>query len=258
MDIQSPQDNETVIGVHGQTFQWSFTYPFEPFADLTPEQNAMAKSNMISNELHVPQGRPVRVEITSQDVMHGFFIPEFRIKQDAVPGHITETRFTPTLVGVYAVVCSELCGQGHATMSTMNKVFVDEPTKYDAWVGDLRARSRQAATNPRRSERGKQLMIQKYPCGSCHILDDAGLKGIVGPTLNGVATRAANDVDNRETNSGVKTAEEYIRQSIINPGAYLVPGFQNLMPKTFGDPTVMPEDDREAIVNYLLTQESQK
>jgi cytochrome c oxidase subunit 2 len=254
VDIQSPQDNETVIGVTGQQFQWTFTYPYESFADLTPQQNEMAKANMISNELHVPKGRPVRVEIQSRDVMHGFYIPEFRIKQDAIPGHITTTRFTPSAVGEYAVVCSELCGEGHAKMSTINKVFVEEPDKYDAWVTDLRTKARQAATDPRRPERGKQLMVQKYPCGSCHTLTDDGLTGTVGPSLNGIATRAANNVDNRLTNSGVKTAEEYIRTSIINPGAYLVPGYQNLMPKNFGDPAIMPEDDREAIVNYLLTQ----
>ena len=97
-------------------------------------------------------------------------------------------------------------------------------------------------------------MQQKYPCGSCHTLTDAGLTGNVGPNLNGIATKAANNVDNRLTNSNVKTAEDYIRLSIVNPGTYLVPGFQNQMPKNFGDPTVMPDDDREAIVNYLLTQ----
>jgi cytochrome c2 len=135
-----------------------------------------------------------------------------------------------------------------------NPLFVEDQAQYDKFVADMRAKAKDAATNPRLPARGKQLMQQKYPCGSCHVLDDAGLKGVVGPSLNGVATRAANNVDNRLTASGVANAEEYIRLSIVNPGAYLVPGYQNLMPKNFGDPTVMPEDDREAIVNYLLTQ----
>jgi cytochrome c oxidase subunit II len=251
-DIQAPQPNETVIGVIGQQFQWTFTYPYEPFSDLSNEQNDIAKSNMISTDLHVPSGRSVRVEIQARDVMHGFYIPEFRIKQDAIPGRITTTRFTPTTVGEYAVVCSELCGQGHAQMH--NKVFVDDATTYDAFVADMRTRAREAVTNPRRPERGKQLVQQKYPCGSCHTLADAGLTGIVGPNLNGIATKAANNVDNRLSNSGVQTPEEYLRLSILNPGVYLVPGFGNLMPKNFADPNVMPEDDREAIVNYLMTQ----
>ncbi len=251
-DTQAPQQNETVIGVTGQQFTWTFTYPYEPFPELTADQNAMAKANMISNELHVPAGRPMRVDIHALDVMHGFYIPEFRIKQDAIPGRVTTARFTPTEKGQYSVVCSELCGAGHAIMH--NAVFVEDQAQYDKFVADMRTRAKEAATNPRLASRGKQLMQQKYPCGSCHVLDDAGLKGVVGPALNGVATKAANNVDGRLTKSNVKTAEEYIRLSITNPSAYLVPGYQDLMPKNFGDPTVMPEDDREAIVNYLLTQ----
>ena len=102
--------------------------------------------------------------------------------------------------------------------------------------------------------RGKALFTGKGTCGSCHTLADAGIHGIVGPPLDGIATKAANDVDGRLTKSGAKDAAEYIRLSIGNPSAYIVPGFQDLMPKNFGDPNVMPEDDREAIVNYLLTQ----
>jgi cytochrome c oxidase subunit II len=253
-DLQAPQPNETVIGVTGQQFQWTFHYPFEEFPDLTAEQNAAAKASMISNELHVPTDRPVRADVTSLDVMHGFYIPEFRIKQDAIPGHSTTIRFTPTALGEYWVECSELCGAGHAQMSQINRVFVQSPEAYDAFVADLRSKARLAATDPRRPERGKQLMVQKYPCGSCHTLADAGIHGIVGPPLDGIATKAANDVDGRLTKDGVKDAAEYIRLSIGNPSAYIVPGFQDLMPKTFGDPNVMPEDDREAIVNYLLTQ----
>jgi cytochrome c2 len=133
-------------------------------------------------------------------------------------------------------------------------LFVEDPAKYDAFVANLRAQARAGVTDPRRPERGKQLMQQKYPCGSCHTLPDAGLTGIVGPNLTGVATRAANDQDGRLTKSGSKTAADYLRQSILNPSAYIVPSFQDVMPKNFSNPNVMPDDDREAIVNYLLTQ----
>jgi cytochrome c oxidase subunit II len=251
-DMRAPRNNETVIGVLGQQFQWSFTYPYEPFTDLTAEQNDVAKSNMVSNELHLPSERPVVVEITARDVMHSFYVPEFRVKQDAIPGKVTEVRFTPTEKGQYNVVCTELCGQGHANMHA--PVVVQDATEYDAWVASLRDNARAAALDPRRADRGKQLIAQKYPCGGCHTLTDAGLQGNVGPKLDGVETRAANNVDNRLTASNAKDAAEYIRTSIVNPSTYLVPGFSDLMPKIFGDPTVMPEDDREAIINYLLTQ----
>jgi len=252
-EIQAPQPDEIKIDVRGQQFQWSFNYPYEPFPDLNDEQNAAAAQNMSSKELHVPVNRSVRVEISSADVMHGFYVPEFRIKQDAIPGHITSTRFTPTEKGTYQVMCSELCGEGHAKMSTLNFVFVEEQADYDKFVASLRNNARLAATDPTRPERGKQLVINKYPCGACHTLSDAGLTGTIGPNLDGVAGKAARNDDNRLTNSGVSTARDYLHLSIVNPSAYLVPTFPDQMPKNFGDPSVMPDDDREAIINYLMS-----
>jgi len=251
-DEQTPQDNSVIIGVTGQQFTWSFTYPYEPDPKQSDEINPAAKANMVSNELHVPLNRPVEAHITSVDVMHSFYVPEFRIKQDAIPGRSNIARFTPVLAGNYNVVCTELCGQGHATMH--NPVFVEDQAAYDDWVAKLRAAAIAAASDPTRPENGKALMKTKYPCGSCHTLTDDGLTGVVGPKLDGVETRAQTNADNRLTDSGVTTAEDYINTSILNPSKYLVPGFSDLMPKNFSDPSVMPENDRKAIVNYLLTQ----
>ncbi len=253
-DIQAPQPNEIVIGVTGQQFQWSFSYPYEPFPDLTAEQNEAARASMVSQELHVPLNRPVRVDVTATDVMHGFYIPEFRIKQDAIPGRVTTTRFTPTLIGQYAVMCSELCGVDHAGMSGRNHVFVQELADYETFIANLRNNARLAATDPRRPERGKQLFV-RYPCAGCHIITAAGTTGVTGPSLDNIAVKAANNEANRLTASGVNDAAEYLRLSILNPSAYLVPGQQDLMPKNFSDPNILPEDDREAIINYLLSDE---
>ena len=250
--MQTPKNNELALGVKAQQFFWQFSYPYEPFSDLTKEQNDAAAANMVSNELHLPLNRPVVMDITSVDVLHSFYVPEFRMKQDAIPGKTTNARFTPTQLGDYNVVCTELCGANHAAMHA--PVIVQNGSDYDAWVGDLRGKARIAALDPRRADRGKQLMQTKYPCGSCHKLADAGLIQTVGPDLDGIATRAADNQDNRLTGSNAKDVAEYLRISIVNPSTYLVPGYADLMPKNFGDPTVMPEDDREAIVNYLLTQ----
>src|SRR5258708_38557929 len=133
-------------------------------------------------------------------------MPELRIKQDGSPGHGTTARFTPSVDGQYGAVCTELCGQGHATMH--NLVVVQDAADYDTWVGQLRANARTAALNPRRADRGKQLIVSgKYPCGSCHLITDAGTSGNVGPHLDGVDTRADTNQDGRLTNRG------------INPGA---------------------------------------
>src|SRR5262249_55408368 len=176
--IQAPQNGALVIGVTGQQFQWSFTYPYTPDPKLTDEQNKEAAGNMVFKDLHLPVGRPVRVDIQSLDVMHGFYIPEFRIKQDAVPGRLTTTRFTPSQPGEYAVVCSELCGQGHARMSTINKVIVESPADFDKFVEGLRAEATKAVTDPTTAANGKRLITSgKYPCGTCHTITDAGTTG---------------------------------------------------------------------------------
>jgi cytochrome c oxidase subunit 2 len=249
---ETPQQNEIVIGVVGQQFQWTFHYPYEPYPDLTQAQNDQVKANMVSHELHVPVGRPVRVDITAVDVMHGFYVPVFRIKQDAIPGHITTARFTPTLKGQYEVVCSELCGPGHSEMQSA--LIVEDQQAYDAFVADLRAKARESVANPQQAAIGKQLLQQKLSCGGCHTLTDAGLQGTVGPSLDGLATRAASDQDGRLTKSGSKDAAAYIRQSILDPSAYIVPGYQDVMPKNFGDPSVMSPEELDAVVSYLLTQ----
>jgi cytochrome c oxidase subunit 2 len=250
-DQQTPQDNAVRIDVIGQQFKWSFMYSYQPFPELTDEQNEVAKANMISDQLHVPLNRPIETHITSIDVMHAFYVPEFRVKQDAIPGRNNIARFTPILAGTYSVVCTELCGQGHADMFT--PVVVEEQAAYDAFVEQLRQNAKAGAIDPTRPERGKDIFKTKYPCGTCHVVTDVGTIGVVGPKLDGIATRAEQNANDRLTSSGVITAEQYLHLSIVNPSKYLVPGFGDLMPKTFSDPSAMPEDDRKAIVNYLLT-----
>ena len=104
-----------VIDVMGLQYAWLFTYP---------------DTGVTVGELHVPTGREVKLNISAQDVLHAFWVPEFRLKQDAIPGRQTELRFTPKLVGEYKVICAELCGAYHGAMNT--KIFVESPQDYDA------------------------------------------------------------------------------------------------------------------------------
>ncbi len=106
-----------VIDVMGLQYAWLFTYP---------------DTGVTVGELHVPTGREVKLNISAQDVLHAFWVPEFRLKQDAIPGRQTELRFTPKLVGEYKVICAELCGAYHGAMNT--KIFVESPQDYDAWL----------------------------------------------------------------------------------------------------------------------------
>jgi cytochrome c oxidase subunit 2 len=115
--IEQPQENPLVVEVVGRQFTWLFRYP---------------QAGVTASELHLPLGRPVRLEITSEDVIHSFWVPNFLAKRDATPGRVSELMFTPTELGTFPVLCAELCGAGHAIMTT--QVVVQAPADYDAWI----------------------------------------------------------------------------------------------------------------------------
>ncbi|HEY9818229.1 MAG TPA: cytochrome c oxidase subunit II [Candidatus Obscuribacterales bacterium] len=107
---------DLTVDVMGLQYAWIFTYP---------------DTGIISGELHVPQGKDVRLKLKAQDVIHAFWLPEFRLKQDAIPGRDSELRFTPTRAGDYPVICAELCGAYHGSMVT--RMYVDTPEEFEAW-----------------------------------------------------------------------------------------------------------------------------
>ncbi len=231
----NPRDGEIVVKVLGQQFQWVFDYPHDP-----------NKQYRTSDTLVLPVDKPVRFEIAAKDVMHGFWIPEFRIKQDAVPGRITEVRVLPTLKGDFSVVCYELCGTGHGVMR--NAVKVVDAGEYDKYVQSLEiippARPLAGEHN---AEWGKYLIqSSKYACGGCHFLPDANIAGVTGPSWVGIATRADTRVPNQD-------ARTYIQHSILYPNEFVVPGYPaNLMPQNYG--TLMDDTDLNSLVDYLLLQ----
>jgi cytochrome c oxidase subunit II len=122
-DVEAKKQNELEVVVHGQQFTWTFDYP-NPGGGAKPIKNA--------TQLWLPKDRPVYFKITTKDVIHSFWVPQFRLKQDAVPGLDTHIRVTPDKVGTYQVVCTELCGLGHATMR--QPVHVVPPAAFQAWA----------------------------------------------------------------------------------------------------------------------------
>ncbi|MEC4983351.1 MAG: cytochrome c oxidase subunit II [Oscillatoria sp. PMC 1068.18] len=125
------------VNVNGIQYAWIFTYP---------------ETNLITGELHVPVGKEVRLNIAAGDVLHAFWLPEFRIKQDAIPGRETEIRFTPTLVGTYPIICAELCGAYHGGMKS--QMIVETEADYQKWleqqtqVADASNWDKAVASNP--------------------------------------------------------------------------------------------------------------
>ena len=181
------------------------------------------------NELHVPTGAPVKLTMTSEDVIHSFFIPAFRLKQDAVPGRYTTAWFEATSPGTYHLFCAEYCGTKHSQM--IGSVVVMEPAAFQTWLAGG------ASGSP--AEEGQKL-FQSLACITCHRADSQGrgprLEGLFGRTvrLSGGATVVA-DAD-------------YIRESILNPTAKVVDGYQPIMPTFQG---LVTEEQLLQLIAYV-------
>ncbi len=193
-----------VVRVTGFQWAWRFEYP---------------TYGVTSDELHVPEGQQVLLQMTSNDVLHSFWVPEFRVKQDLVPGRITELRFTPTVIGNYAVRCAEICGTAHAYMES--PVIVSSQADFDAWMVEQVELAEQQAATP---EGRGQALVAANGCAACHSIN--GAAGI-GPTWLGLFGRTETMTDG----STVVVDEDYMHESIEAPQAKIVAGFENqLMP----------------------------
>src|SRR5271166_1046369 len=181
------------------------------------------------NELHVPVGRDVKLIMTSQDVIHSFYIPAFRIKQDVLPGRYTVTWFRATKPGVYHLFCAEYCGTQHSGM--VGDIVVQEPAQYETWMNG-------GSTGPL-SATGEKIFAE-LGCSTCHRSDIQGR----GPNLHGVFGKPVQLEDGRT----VTADENYLRECILDPGAKRVKGFQPIMPTFQG---LVSEEQVNALVAYI-------
>jgi cytochrome c oxidase subunit 2 len=182
------------------------------------------------NELHVPVGRDVRMIMTSQDVIHSFYVPAFRIKQDVLPGRYTVAWFHATKPGTYHLFCAEYCGTMHSGM--IGDVVVMEPAQYETWLSGGAALGSLANTG--------QGIFQSLGCSTCHRFDTQGR----GPNLIGVFGKPVLLEDGRT----VIADENYIRESILSPAAKVVSGFKPIMPTFQG---IVSEEQLNALVAYI-------
>jgi len=181
------------------------------------------------NELHVPVGRDVKLIMTSQDVIHSFFVPAFRMKQDVLPGRYTMAWFRATKPGTYHLFCAEYCGTQHSGM--IGDIVVQEPAQYEAWMSG-------GSTGPLAAT-GEKLFAE-LGCVTCHRTDTQGR----GPNLQGVFGKPVQLEDGRM----VTADENYVRESILNPGAKIVKGFKPVMPTFQG---LVSEEQLNALVAYV-------
>ena len=211
---QPPADAEEIFVV-GKQWMWKFQHP---------------EGQREIDQLHVPLGRPIVLTMVSQDVIHGMFLPEFRVKQDVLPGRYTRVWFQTTKPGRYHIYCHEYCGTMHSGM--IGEVVVMEPANYQAWLAGGSGEGSLASTG--------QKLFQQLGCTTCHRFDTQGR----GPNLVGVFGRPVLLDDGRT----VTADENYIRESILNPGAKVVAGFRPIMPTFQG---IVNEEQLLSLVAYV-------
>jgi cytochrome c oxidase subunit 2 len=239
VNTRAPQENEQIVQVTAQRYAFGFAYEDEATGEVIND-----------SVLRTYVGRPVKLEMGADDVIHSFWIPAMRVKQDFLPGRETYMRFTPTEPGRYPVVCTELCGGGHGGMNAEIFVYPDEES-YMAWY----EASLDCILNPPEDPvaRGQQVLEgNQYACAGCHVLDDLGWNGQIGPSLNGIADTA----ETRAAAAGNEDAYAYVYESIRNSQAYVVSGYPSgVMPNWSEDE--MSNETVEAITAYLMTQGSE-
>jgi cytochrome c oxidase subunit 2 len=226
--------NERVVTVTGQQFTWTFAY------------NEGGKK-FSTSQLYLPAGKSVKFDVKSKDVIHDFWVPDFRMKIDAVPGITTHYRVTPknpAAIGDHAIVCAELCGLGHAFMRQTAHILA--PAAFDKWLQKMTAKPAAgggggggggAAVDAKQIFTSGDADTGATACATCHTLADAGAKGQVGPDLDKVL-------------KGKDAA--FIKESILEPDKEIAPGFQpGVMPPNFGD--TLSAEQVDALVKYLST-----
>jgi len=213
--------NALHIQVIAQQFTWTFKYP---------DAHGLTSATLV-----LPNGREAVLDFQSRDVIHAFFVPEFRENMDVVPGLTTTINVTPTRVGTYPVICNELCGLGHATMRSTAQVMT--PTAFDKW---LKGQSK-AVASPNPATAGAAV-FKNNGCAACHTLAAASATGKVGPDLDKLPA---------EAQQAKQPLASFVRTSITDPNAYVAPGYpKNVMPATFGK--AIPKQQLDALVSYLI------
>ena len=215
--MNRPPDDAMSVSVVGKRWMWKLQHP-------TGQREI--------NELHVPVGRPVKLTITSEDTIHSFFIPAFRIKKDAVPGRYNFAWFEATKTGTYHIFCAEYCGTEHATM--IGRVVVMEPDDYQTWLG--------GGPPPETPVKVGERLFVELNCATCHRIDSLGR----GPLLHGIFGKPVQ----LATGETVVADAAYMRESILNPAAKVAAGYQPVMPTYQGQ---VSEEMVISLIAYIQT-----
>jgi cytochrome c oxidase subunit II len=230
--LRTPPRDAMDVYVQGKKWMWKFAYPGGPSG---------------ADVLKVPAGRPVRLLMTSQDVIHSFFVPAFRMKQDVLPGRYAEAWFEAKAPGRFPIFCAEYCGLGHSAM--LGEVEVLPQVEFDAWVAQARAATVAQAQDmgsdrfdvrASLQDQGRTLSAE-YGCLKCHSVDGTPH---IGPTWLDLYRKNEKLVDG----SNIVADEAYLTESMMDPGARIVAGYKNVMPTFQGK---IPGPEIAAILEFI-------
>jgi len=225
LPMRQPPKNAMVVKTTARMWKWTFEYTGGKQYDT----------------LYVPVNKPVKLVLTSLDVIHGMFIPSFRIKQDVVPGRPNFAWFIPQELGEYDIMCSAYCGVLHSSMLTKVKVVSEKD--FNKWLSTLVA-NKPATANP------GLVILQKTGCVACHSLD--GSK-IIGPTFKGLYDSSVDVITDGKTHK-VAANDQYLKTSITDPDKDIVVGYNKGLMKSYS--TLLKPDEIQKIIDYLKTMKS--
>jgi len=220
--LSRPPANAIEYFVVGKQWMWKFQHP-----DGTREINT----------LHLPVGQPVKLTMTSEDVIHDLFVPGFRVKMDVLPGRYTTVWFEPNRVGRYHLFCAEYCGTEHSRMGGWIEVMA--PDAYERWLAGERGQETRLA--------GPEELYRRFACESCHRTDSTAR----APQLAGLFGKAVRLKDGQT----VQADENYILESILQPNEKVVAGYQPIMPTFQGQ---MSQEEALSLVRYIRGLEAGK
>jgi cytochrome c oxidase subunit II len=217
--------NPLKVRVVAQQFAWRFEYPDE--------------DNLRTGRLVLPLGRTTELQLVSVDVIHSFWVPDMGQKQDLVPGTEQRLVITPDRLGEYPLICTELCGLGHATMRST--VVVMRPAEYEQWLEEQRSAAAAGGGE------GGEAVFASAGCGGCHALEKAGTDAQVGPALESAELQAAAD-------AAGEPLDQFVQESIVDPDKVVRANYRRgVMPATFGD--TLSQEQIDALVGYLTGSE---
>jgi cytochrome c oxidase subunit II len=218
IDMRTPPRDAYDIRVTGQKWSWNFQYP----------------GGYEDGNLHVPVDEPVRLTMSSKDVIHSLYVPAFRIKQDLVPGRYTTAWFRATQPGEYDLECAEYCGTSHSDM--LAKVIVHRPGEFETWLQEAEKQNKNLSP----VDRGRQLYLRRG-CAACHSTDGTAK---TGPSFKGIYGET-HDFENAPP---TKVDDNYIRESILTPSAKIRKGFPDKMTVYKGQ---LSDDQITALIEFI-------